>query len=157
MGDTMFFPQVAEYEELVQEHVDRMKLACNKRAGKGAPEEERALITMKERLAKERNTWRLIGKLFAVKTVMGHKEGEDSASEDKMDDGESQSANASASASAAPPQEQTLINALMNHDENLRRAQTVVDWLEQNARDDLPEVVNAYGVSMSNSRVFYGN
>ncbi len=138
-------PQVAEYEELVQEHVDRLKSASG-RAGVGAAgrvDEERMARMAREQLAKERNTWRLVGKLFAVKSVMdsattavaggGGGEGEVRMEEDG--DG-----------SQRPLQEKILISDLMGRDETLRRAQTVVDWLEQNARDDLPEVANVYGV-----------
>ena len=145
--------QVAEYEELVQEHVDRLKTASQRHGATGgavgrraiAPEEERALRQMQEQLAKERNTWRLIGKLFAVKAVMGKEEEEEEGSQEGGMNMEGDDAVPSAS---GPPQEKTLISSLMNRDEALRRAQTVVDWLEQNARDDLPEVANIYGDSL---------
>ncbi len=47
--------------------------------------------------------------------------------------------------SSLPQTEKTAINSLFDRDQSLRRAQTVVDWLEANARDDMADIVNVYG------------
>jgi len=133
-GGDKWLDQVAEYEELVNEHVSRLRGQVRAGAGGRRPQEEQAATVLADQLAKERNTWRLVGKLFAMRAQM--RNGQTSMEEDQ------------AMVSASPfRSEQTIIASLFEHDERLRRAQTVVDWLEQNAADEMQEELAgaAYG------------
>ena len=78
---------------------------------------------MKKNLTDERNTWRLVGKIFTL--LSGGSENNDVQDEDmEMKENE-------------PLTEVTVVRNLFDKDKDLKKAQGIVDWLEYNVRDEL--------------------
>eukprot|EP00096_Caligus_rogercresseyi_P014843 TRINITY_DN7323_c0_g1_i1.p1 TRINITY_DN7323_c0_g1~~TRINITY_DN7323_c0_g1_i1.p1 ORF type:complete len:873 (-),score=260.12 TRINITY_DN7323_c0_g1_i1:73-2691(-) len=108
--------QVAEFEQLVGDHYE----ALHRVSAKYAPAQKGLHL---DNLRDERNTWRLLGKLYhdRLRTL----------NTDMMDTGEEEDEELSSN----PHSEKLVVNRLFRHNQELREAQAIVDWLEANVAD----------------------
>ena len=116
--------QVAELEELVSRQATCLKehaIAPNVTIG-GTTVYRKAVSELCETLSHEKNTWRLLGKLY-----------HDRLTSDKGEDVEK------LLPSVARTSEKKLIENRFRKSRELTEGQIVVDWLEANARDDFDE------------------
>ena len=115
--------QVAELEELVSRQWSEIaKLSTKVKSGR-VDMHQKSTSDVKNDFACEKNTWRLVGKLYHHRL-----------SPDSMDEDDN-----------VPPglariSEKVLIQKLFSRDRLLSEGQLVVDWLEMNARDNVDEV-----------------
>jgi len=127
---------IAEFEQMVGDHVEVLRKLVGKidRARDKFPK----TLTVLEGLTNERNTWRLMGKLYNDRLVTCLK----------------------------PPQEFTppvqnserqVIERLFQRSPNVRQAWIVVEWLERNAQDQMEEVVFNQMQYFSDSTVAWEN
>ena len=113
--------QVAELEELIAGHAKGLRdyaYKANKAVAISGPSNLSEVCT---NFANERNTWRLLGRLFHDRLTPNDSE------EETM------------SLAMARTSEKMLIRRLFRQDRALREGQIVVDWLELNARDVFDE------------------
>lgn len=105
--------QVADFEQLVGEHVSSLQSTIQT---KSAPGQSQATVAvqMKTNLVMERNSWRLIGKLFTDRMTPTAESMESIAS---------------------LKSEKRIAENLFQKERDLRQAQAIIDWLEKNARD----------------------
>ena len=101
--------QVSEYENLVDSHVADLR-----RASAYVNRSQLEIHSVQHALSRERNTWRLLGRILALDKV--------NEAMNNVNDG--------------PFTERTVVESFFERDWDVRRAQAVVDWLEQNSRDD---------------------
>ena len=116
--------QVAELEELVSRQAVSLKehaMAPNVTIG-GTTVYRKAISELFETLSHEKNTWRLMGKLYHDRLTS-----DKDANEEKL------------LPSVARTSEKKLIENLFRKSRELTEGQIVVDWLEANARDDFDE------------------
>jgi nuclear pore complex protein Nup107 len=111
---------VAEFEQLLGDHITALK-----RAGKEGDIMSTA-SKVKVNLIEERNTWRLVGKLFGDRLKAFNDE--DASGDDDM-------------SAACLRSEKRLVERLFSRESKLREAQAIVDWLEGNAKDYLEDAV----------------
>lgn len=115
---------VADFEQLVDEHVLRLQRVIEKQSSR-VQKQNSVATQVKTNLVVERNSWRLIGKLFADRLLVNF--GEDGDHEMVADD------------RITMKSEKRIAEKLFQRERSLRQAQAIVDWLEQNAKDTLED------------------
>lgn len=109
---------VAEFEQMVTDHVDVLKRLVGKVGS--AKNKFPKTVTVMEALNNERNTWRLVGKLYNDRLVTCQKPTQDLPP-------------------PSPGSERQIIERLFQRSAAVRQAWIVVEWLERNAQDKLDD------------------
>jgi len=127
---------IAEFEQMVGDHVEVLRKLVGKvdRARDKFPK----TLTVLEGLTNERNTWRLMGKLYNDRLVTCLRPPQE----------------------LAPPaknSERQVIERLFQRSPSVRQAWIVVEWLERNAQDQMEEVVFNQMQYFSDSTVAWEN
>merc|ERR1719219_11051 len=127
---------IAEFEQMVGDHVESLRKLVGKvdRAKDKFPK----TLTVLEGLTNERNTWRLMGKLYNDRLVTCLKPPQE----------------------FLPPvqnSERQVIERLFQRSPSVRQAWIVVEWLERNAQDQMEEVVFNQMQYFSDSTVAWEN
>jgi len=112
---------IAEFEQVVGDHCCIMDRLVKKMSGSQARQRFPKTITVREGLTNERNTWRLLGKLYTDRLVTSSKEPE-------LPD-------------PSPGSERQVIERLFARSPSVRQAWIVVEWLERNAQDHMEELL----------------
>lgn len=111
--------QIAEFEQLVGEHVQSLQKSISNLGGGGSKNTpSHRAQEIRNNLVKERNSWRLLGKLFASQM----------SSEERMV--------TEADDEAELRSEKIVMEKLFARERDMRQAQAIVDWLEWNAKDE---------------------
>jgi len=127
---------IAEFEQMVGDHVESLRKLVGKvdRARDKFPK----TLTVLEGLTNERNTWRLMGKLYNDRLVTCLRQQQ-----------------------VLPPpaqnSERQVIERLFQRSPNVRQAWIVVEWLERNAQDQMEEIVFNQMQYFSDSTVAWEN
>jgi len=127
---------IAEFEQMVGDHVEVLRKLVGKvdRARDKFPK----TLTVLEGLTNERNTWRLMGKLYNDRLVTCLRPQHD----------------------LQPPaqhSERQVIERLFQRSPSVRQAWIVVEWLERNAQDQMEEIVFNQMQYFSDSTVAWEN
>jgi len=133
---TAALDSIAEFEQMVGDHVEVLRKLISKvdRAKDKFPK----TVTVLEGLTNERNTWRLMGKLYNDRLVTCLKQPQE----------------------LPPPvqdSERQVVERLFQRSPCIRQAWIVVEWLERNAQDQMEDIVLNQMQYFSDSTVAWEN
>ena len=118
-SEAQLWEEVSQYERICAQQAETLSKIIRKAPRQHANFSRTHQVY--QQMIGERNTWRLLGSLYAERT----NENEINGDQHMLDE------------TSVPLTDQTIVTQLYDNDNTIREVQIIIDWLEKNAADDL--------------------